>query len=61
MGRRLAGYVIVNGEVLGPNDHVPDQVAAAITNPKAWAVEQDQPVEPEPEPEPEPARPRRSR
>jgi hypothetical protein len=35
-GARLAGNVYVDGQAYGPNDVVPDDVAARITNPKAW-------------------------
>ena len=34
----LAGYVHVGGQVYGPEDRVPADVANAITNPKAWAA-----------------------
>jgi hypothetical protein len=36
-GARLASYVEVNGRMYGPNDPVPDHVAAQITNASAWA------------------------
>ncbi len=36
-GARLATRVQVEGKWYGPNDAVPDDVAARITNPKAWA------------------------
>ncbi|MER7167038.1 hypothetical protein ABT336_13350 [Micromonospora sp. NPDC000207] len=35
-GVRLAAYVHVGGRRYGPGDVVPDEVAAQITNPKAW-------------------------
>lgn len=37
MSKKLATYVHVNGEVYGPDDKVPADVAKQITNPKAWA------------------------
>lgn len=50
MGRRLSGNVIVNGEVFGPSDKLPDWAAEAITNPKAWAGDPaPEPVDAEPE------------
>ena len=36
-GHKLATYVTVAGRTYGPKDSVPDDVAAQITNPKAWA------------------------
>lgn len=36
-GRKLATYVHVDGQVFGPDDNVPADVAEKITNPKAWA------------------------
>jgi hypothetical protein len=41
MGRRLSGYVHVGGRMYGPDDDVPSDVAARITNPKAWAEPMD--------------------
>ncbi len=35
-GHRLATAVTVGGRTYGTNDFVPDDVAAQITNPKAW-------------------------
>ncbi|WP_053065479.1 hypothetical protein [Micromonospora sp. RV43] len=35
-GPRLASYVHVGGRRFGPEDEVPADVAALITNPKAW-------------------------
>jgi hypothetical protein len=35
-GARLAFYVAVDGDSYGPDDHVPDDIAKKITNPKAW-------------------------
>lgn len=35
-GARLASRVQVDGKWYGPNDAVPDDVAARITNPRAW-------------------------
>lgn len=37
MSRKLATYVHIDGEVYGPDDKVPADVAKRITNPKAWA------------------------
>lgn len=37
--RRLAAPVYVNDRWYTPSDDVPDDVAARITNPKAWAVD----------------------
>lgn len=37
-GDRLATAVTVGGRTYGPNDHIPDEVAAQIRNPKAWAA-----------------------
>ena len=37
--RRLASYVEVGGNWYGPEDDVPDDVAAKIGNPKAWAAD----------------------
>ena len=34
-GARLSGAVSVGGRTYGPDDHIPDEVAAQITNPKA--------------------------
>ncbi len=34
---KLATFVHVNGSVYGPDDDVPADVAALISNPKAWA------------------------
>lgn len=61
-GRRLASFVHVGGQVYGPDSDVPDEVAALVTNPKAWAgpVKAQSP-EPEPEPGPEPSQARRTR
>lgn len=42
MGRRLAGFVHVDGRVYGPDDEVPAGVAKKITHPRAWA-DGDQP------------------
>jgi hypothetical protein len=36
-GAKLAGTVTVGARSYGPNDHIPDDVAAQIKNPKAWA------------------------
>lgn len=33
---RLTGFVHVDGAVYGPDDEVPAEVAARITNPRAW-------------------------
>lgn len=38
MADKLAGFVHVNGQVYGPDDEVPAEVAKQITNPKAWAT-----------------------
>lgn len=38
-GRKLATYVYINGASYGPDDEVPEEVAAQITNPKAWVDE----------------------
>lgn len=35
--RRLATFVHVGDQVFGPDDEVPADVAALITNPAAWA------------------------
>jgi hypothetical protein len=35
-GHRLASHVAVGATTYGPDDHIPDDVAAQITNPKAW-------------------------
>ncbi|MFG1872147.1 hypothetical protein [Micromonospora arborensis] len=35
-GPRLAGYVHVGGRRYGPDDPIPPDVAARITNPRAW-------------------------
>jgi hypothetical protein len=35
-GAKLSGPVTVGGRTYGPNDYVPDDVAAQIKNPKAW-------------------------
>lgn len=37
-GRKLAGYVHVDGVVYGPDSDVPAEVAEKITNPDAWAT-----------------------
>lgn len=42
MGRQLVAFVHVDGQVYGPGDDVPDEVAEKITNPKAWATEADE-------------------
>lgn len=34
--RKLARHVTVGGVTYGPNDHLPDEVAAQIRTPKAW-------------------------
>lgn len=34
--KTLWAFVHVNGAVYGPGDQVPAEVAAQITNPKAW-------------------------
>lgn len=36
--RRLAAFVHVNDVAWGPDDEVPADVAALITNPAAWAI-----------------------
>ena len=36
-GHRLAKTVSIGGTSYGPRDHIPDDVARRITNPKAWA------------------------
>lgn len=36
-GFRLATVVAIGGATYGPDDVIPDDVAAQITNPKAWA------------------------
>jgi len=60
-GHKLAGTVTVAGKSYGPRDFVPDEVAAQIRNPKAWAGGKVPPAskpaaeaaaEPEHEPEP---------
>lgn len=35
-GRRLVTFVHVDGQVYGPNDDVPAEVAKRIENPDAW-------------------------
>lgn len=35
-GRRLVGFVHVDGQVYGPDSDVPAEVAKQITNPNAW-------------------------
>lgn len=35
-GRRLAGYVTIDGTTYGPDDKLSDEVAESITNPAAW-------------------------
>lgn len=54
-GHKLATAVNVKGRMYGPNDPVPDDVAAQIKNPKAWvggtlpgAAKESPPAEPEP-------------
>jgi hypothetical protein len=37
--KKLVTYVHVDGQVYGPNDDVPADVAKQITNPKAWGGE----------------------
>lgn len=37
MGRKLAATVFVGDRAYGPGTDVPDDVAAQITNPAAWA------------------------
>ncbi len=37
MGRRLAATVYVGDRAYGPDSDVPDDVAAQIVNPSAWA------------------------
>ncbi len=39
--RRLATFVHVGDSVYGPDDEVPADVAALITNPAAWAPAPD--------------------
>jgi hypothetical protein len=52
MSRRLVTYVHLDGQVYGPADEVPDEVAERITNPDAWEPETqevkpaDQPAKP---------------
>jgi len=46
-GRKLATAVSVGGRTYGPDDFVPDDVAAQIRNPKAWAEAAK--AEPEPD------------
>lgn len=36
MGRKLAQYVHINGQVFAPGDEPPADVAEQITNPAAW-------------------------
>lgn len=38
-GKQLASFVYVNGDLYGPDDDVPAEVAEQITNPKAWGEE----------------------
>lgn len=53
-GHKLAGTVTVAGKSYGPRDFVPDEVAAQIRNPKAWADGKVPPAsKPTAEPEPE--------
>lgn len=54
-GHKLAGTVTVAGKSYGPRDFVPDDVAAQIRNPKAWAGGKV-PAASKPEPEREPER-----
>ncbi len=42
MGRSLIATVHVRGQAYGPGSHVPDKVAAQITNPAAWGPEDAQ-------------------
>lgn len=37
--KELAAFVYVDGQVYGPGDDVPADVAKQITNPDAWATE----------------------
>ncbi|MFE2994269.1 hypothetical protein ACFXG4_04965 [Nocardia sp. NPDC059246] len=58
MARRLATFVHVHTpdgtHVFGPDDVVPDEVAALITNPDAWAAEPDpEPAQQVPDKEPD--------
>lgn len=39
-GAKLRATVYVAGRAYGPDDHVPDDVAAQIKNPKAWEGDQ---------------------
>jgi hypothetical protein len=39
MARKLKLWVHVDGVAYGPDSHVPQDVAARIVNPKAWAAE----------------------
>lgn len=39
--RSLVTTVHVNGQVYGPGDDVPSEVAKQITNPKAWGEKPD--------------------
>jgi hypothetical protein len=56
-GHKLAGTVTVAGKSYGPRDFVPDEVAAQIRNPKAWADGKVPTAsKPEPEREREPVR-----
>ncbi len=47
--RKLATRVAVAGRWYGPGDDIPDDVAAQIRNPKAWASDMDTDA-PQPEP-----------
>lgn len=49
-GKNLVTNVHVDGEVYGPGDDVPADVAKRITNPKAWDAELAEDVAADPEP-----------
>ncbi|MEU7905309.1 hypothetical protein [Actinoplanes sp. NPDC049118] len=46
--RRLAAWVIIDGRAYGPDHDLPADIAARITNPRAWPPEHAGPPEPEP-------------
>lgn len=45
MARHLNVHVHVDGEVYGPGDVVPDEVAGRITNPDVWDGDDDSAAE----------------
>lgn len=60
-GARLAGTVTVGSRAYGPQDFIPDDVAAQIRNPKAWeggkvpgGAHTAAPAGPDPDPDPVP-------